>query len=184
MKKRYAWLGAILALVLLVGCAPAEATTTGQNTTAPQTTAGTQAPAVNVVPDFTVYDREGKAVKLSDFFGKPIVLNFWASWCSPCKSEMPEFNEKYLELGDQVQFLMINLTDSTYETVSSAYGYISQQGYSFPVYYDISFEAAMTYGVSSIPLTVFINADGELVDGRVGAMSGDMLQSYINKILE
>ena len=210
MKKRYAWLGAVLALVLLVGCVSPGTTTSGQNTTAPETTAGantnttagtqvppnttgantdttagTQAPpAVNLAPDFTVYDRQGNAVKLSDFFGKPIVLNFWASWCSPCKSEMPEFDEKYLELGDQVQFLMVNLTDSTYETVASAYGYISQQGYSFPVYYDVSFDAAIAYSVSSIPLTVFINADGELVTGRVGAMSGEVLQGYIDRILE
>ena len=51
-------------------------------------------------PDFTAYDAEGNAVKLSDYFGKPLVLNFWASWCGPCKSEMPEFQAKYEELSD------------------------------------------------------------------------------------
>ena len=51
--------------------------------------------------DFTVYDAEGNAVKLSDFFGKPIVLNFWASWCGPCKSEMPDIEAAYQEYGSR-----------------------------------------------------------------------------------
>ena len=59
-------------------------------------------------PDFTVYDASGNPVKLSDYFGKPIVLNFWASWCGPCQMEMPDFQEKYEALDGQVQFLMIN----------------------------------------------------------------------------
>lgn len=59
-----------------------------------------------LAPDFTVYDLDGNEVHLSDFIGKSVVLNFWASWCSPCKMEMPDFNEKYLEIGEEVQFLM------------------------------------------------------------------------------
>ena len=59
--------------------------------------------------DFTVYDEEGNAVKLSDFEGKPVVLNFWASWCGPCKSEMPDFEEAYGEYGEEIQFLMVNI---------------------------------------------------------------------------
>ena len=62
-----------------------------------------------LAPDFTVYDLDGNEVHLSDFIGKPVVLNFWASWCGPCKMEMPDFNEKYLEIGEEVQFLMIYL---------------------------------------------------------------------------
>lgn len=64
-------------------------------------------------PDFTVIDSKGKQTKLSDHIGKPIVLNFWASWCPPCKSEMPDFNEIYLEKGNEISFMMINMTDGT-----------------------------------------------------------------------
>ena len=56
-------------------------------------------------PDFTVYDIEGNAVNLSDFIGKPTIVNFWASWCGPCKSEMPDFEAAYLEQGEEIHFL-------------------------------------------------------------------------------
>ena len=57
-----------------------------------------------MAPDMTVYDRDGKEVHLSDYIGKPIVLNFWASWCGPCQMEMPDFNEKYQELEKKYSF--------------------------------------------------------------------------------
>ena len=69
-----------------------------------------QEPEKVLAPDFTVYDLDGNAVQLSDYIGKPIVLNFWASWCGPCQMEMPDFHEKYLQLGEEVNFLMIIMT--------------------------------------------------------------------------
>ena len=62
-------------------------------------------------PDFTVVDIDGNEHKLSEFEGKPVVLNFWASWCGPCKSEMPDFDEAYKKYKDEIHFLMVNLTD-------------------------------------------------------------------------
>ena len=121
-------------------------------------------------------------MKLSDFCGKPVVLNFWASWCPPCKAEMPEFDEQYKALGDRVQFLMVNIT--TGDDFDTARAYIDQQGYAFPVYYDFSGEAAYYYQVQNIPATFFIGADGQLLANEVGMLSKERLQSYLELLLE
>ena len=161
--------------------APAETTAPATPAETAQPTQTTE-PPIQLAPDFTVYDREGKPHKLSDFFGKPIVLNFWASWCGPCKMEMPDFQEKYLELGEEVQFLMVNLTDGQRETVDVASAFIDSQGYTFPVFYDTATEAAYTYGVYSIPTSYFIDAKGQPIAHAQGAIDAATLQRGIDMI--
>ena len=134
-------------------------------------------------PDFTVYDADGSEVHLSDYAGKPVVLNFWASWCGPCKSEMPDFDTAYQELGEEIQFLMINMTDGSRETVETASAYVTEQGYSFPVFYDTDSDAALVYGAYSLPTTYFIDAEGYAVARGVGALSAEALQQGIDMIL-
>ena len=140
-------------------------------------------PELVPAPDFTVYDLEGNEVHLSDFVGKPIVLNFWASWCSPCKSEMPDFNQAYLDYGDEVNFLMVNMTDGNRETVDSASAFIEEQGYVFPVFYDTELSAALTYGAYALPTTYFIDAEGYAVAWAQSALSAENLQKGLDMIL-
>ena len=135
-----------------------------------------------LAPDFTVYDAEGNPVQLYDYIGKPLVVNFWASWCGPCQMEMPHFEDKYQELGDEVQFLMINMTDGGRETVDSASAFIAEKGYTFPVLYDTDSNAALTYGAYSLPTTYFIDADGYVVAQATGAIDADTLQQGIDLI--
>lgn len=133
-------------------------------------------------PDFTVQDASGNSVKLSEMEGKPLVLNFWASWCPPCKKEMPDFDHVYAELGDEVNFMMVNLTDGRRETKEKALEYITQQEFSFPVYYDVDRNAAYTYGVRSIPTTIFIDSEGYLVTGAEGTIAEEVLRYGISLI--
>ena len=127
-------------------------------------------------------DAEGNSVKLSDFYGRPVVLNFWASWCAPCKAEMPEFETVFKELGKDTAFLMINATDGSRETEDTAKAFMEEQDYSFPVYYDVNQEAAYAYGISSLPTTVFIDAEGYLITGTVGKINEDTLRNGIAMI--
>ena len=133
-------------------------------------------------PDFVVYDAQGNAVRLSDYFGKPIVLNFWASWCGPCQMEMPHFQEKFEALGEEVTFLMVNVTGHGNDTQKDAEALIQANGYTFPVFFDMDLDAAITYGVSSFPTTFFINAWGDPVAYVSGAIDAATLQRGIDMI--
>ncbi|MDE6815561.1 MAG: TlpA family protein disulfide reductase, partial [Lachnospiraceae bacterium] len=143
-----------------------------------------QEPERIAAPDFSVEDQEGNTVNFSDFVGKPVVINFWASWCPPCKAEMPEFDTVYRELGDEVTFLMINSTDGGRETVETARAYIDGQDYAFPVYFDTSQEASYLYGISSLPTTVFIDRDGYLITGAMGMIDEATLRRGIDMITD
>ena len=131
-------------------------------------------------PDFTAYDADGNAVQLSDYFGKPLVLNFWASWCGPCKSEMPAFQQAY-EQEDGVQFLLVNMTGGR-ETQADAEALLAQEGYTFPVLFDLDLDAAMTYGVTALPTTYFLDAEGNLVAWAQGAINEQTLQQGLDMI--
>ena len=149
----------------------------GEESTEPADTHPTDPPA-NIAPDFTMLDMEGNEVTLASFFGKPIVLNFWASWCGPCKMEMPEIQKFYDKYGQEIHFLLVSVDDS----LDAAKSFISDSGYTFPVYFDTTSVGAYTYGASSIPLTFFIDAEGNLAAYYMGAMSESILQQGVDMI--
>ena len=141
----------------------------------------TEPPVYELAANFTVYDAEGNEVELSDFIGKPIILNFWASWCPPCLAELVYFERKYQEYGDQVQFLMVNLTSN--DTREEADDLITRRGYTFPVFYDNQSSAVRAYKISSIPVTYVINEEGYIIASAVGSIKSADLQAFIDKLL-
>jgi thiol-disulfide isomerase/thioredoxin len=159
------------------------AVTNPAETTDRTATTDTTDEAIEPMPDFTVLDRDGNPVKLSDLRGKPVILNFWASWCGPCQSEMPDFQKAYETYGDDVHFMIVNVTDGSRETVETARAYVDGQGYTFPIYFDTTLEAAILYGASAIPLSVFMDAEGRYVAHASGALSAATLQKGIGMIL-
>ena len=191
MKNKSVWI-LILVLVLLVGgVALAYSALSDQfgadqfGTVAPNETDGsgeTQEKEPIPAPDFTVYDAEGNPVKLSDFRGKPVVLNFWSSNCGPCKHEMPVFQKTFEAMGDEIHFLMVNMTDNSWDTLDTAKAFIAEGGYTFPVYFDTDLSAAIAYGIRALPTTYFIDADGNMVVYARGAMTEEMLHQGIDMI--
>ncbi len=144
----------------------------------------TEEKPADTAPDFSVLDPDGNPVRLSDFFGKPIVVNFWASWCGPCRAELPHFDAAWKARGGEITFLMVDLTDGIGETVESVRSFLSDNGFEFPVYFDTEFEATDAYGIYSIPLTVFIDAEGRIVSQQIGSMNEEMLTGQLDKLLK
>ena len=200
MKSKKTVLILLLALVLVLGggsvlynrlgrdLAPQQLTEQAPQSSEPASDdsagSGEAEPEKVLAPDFTVYDLAGNEVHLSDFVGKPGILNFWASWCGPCKTEMPDFHEKYLELGEEIHFLMINMTDGSRETVDSASKWIAEQGYTFPVFFDTASDASAAYGVYSLPTTFFIDAEGYAIAQATGAIHMDTLEMGMDMIFQ
>lgn len=134
--------------------------------------------------DFTVYNAAGDAVKLSDFKGTPVVINFWASWCGPCKIEMPDFDKLHAEYGEDIVFMMVNLTDGTGETQETAQTFIDEEGYTFPVYFDLDMEGAIAYSVRQIPTSYFIDKEGKVVSKFTGIFTEETLRVKLDALLQ
>ncbi len=137
---------------------------------------------VGPAPDFTVQTASGESVTLSSRFGKPVLLYFWATWSEDCQSVMPALDELYARYGADVDFMMIDLTDGKNDTVASVTDFLKSGGFDFPVYYDIDHEAEINYKVLSVPITVFIDAGGDVTDCVVGAMTAEALSAAVEQL--
>ena len=144
---------------------------------------GAQAEDASKAPDFKIYDEDGVQLTLADLEGKPSILNFWASWCGPCKSEMPLFDEMYQEFGSEVNFVMINLTDES-ETQETAMELIDKEGYGFPVYFDLDRTVQEAYQAYSIPVTYFLDEDGNIVAYANGTLNEDSFTKGLKMIIK
>ena len=134
-------------------------------------------------PSFPMEDAQGNTVQLSDFLGdKPVFLNFWASTCSPCKQEMPDIQALYEQYGDQIHFVLVNVGSAMNDTREKAESYLAEQGFTFPVYYDVDYQAITAYGINSFPFSIFIDAQGNLVTYGQGMLSAELLQKGLNLI--
>ena len=170
-----------IALVVLLICATVWYNNLSKNIT-PAPNASTGSEELKLAPDFKVYDNDGNLVSLSDKLGKPVIVNFWATWCGPCKAELPSFQKMYNKYGDEIEFMMVNLTSGR-ETEEGVRKFLEDNDLQFPVYFDKDMSAAVLYSLRSIPRTVFINPDGTIYDSYKGLMSENILQNYISELL-
>ena len=134
--------------------------------------------------DFSFTDSEGNTHRLSDFYGKPILINFWATWCPPCRAELPYLDAAFAKYGDRIQFFLMDLVDGGSETEESTRNFAAENGYSFPLYFDSSSEGMIAYGITAIPYTVAIDSQGNIVAVHLGGMTEEDLQSIMDDLLK
>ena len=134
-----------------------------------------------LAPDFTLINLEGETITLSQFKGYPVMLNFWATWCGPCRNEMPYIQEVYKKWQDNS--LMI-LTINNKEGSSTVHQFMQENDLSFPVLLDSDGNVFSKYEIRYIPTTFFIDKDGIIKDKRIGSFENAAeIESSLNIIV-
>ena len=130
----------------------------------------TSTPQENLAPDFQLADLDGQLVTLSDLRGSPVLLNFWATWCGPCRAEMPFIQDIYENEGFSDKGLIV-LAVNIGEDSSTAKIFMVDNGLTFAVLLDADQKIAREYNIRAIPTTFFIDKNGIIKDVKVGAFS-------------
>ena len=142
--------------------------------------------------DFTAMDKDGKTVKLSDFKGKKVYINMWASWCGPCMREIPELEKTYQKLKDNKDIVFLSMTspnDSEFKNQSPQdkgkdviLNKAKELGVTYPVLFDVNDRVIINYAIRSFPTHIFINSDGTIGNRIAGGVTEELLTKEIEKL--
>lgn len=134
----------------------------------------------NAAPRFTLKTvGTGEPIDISTLRGKPVVLNFWATWCAPCWEEHPILNETARAYGDRMRFLGVVFQDDE----TKIQNFLRQRGSAYPTVIDDRGKTAIAYGVGGVPETFFLDANGVIVAKHDGPLSSEQLQTYLAEVI-
>jgi peroxiredoxin len=176
-KKRIVIVAVVILLVLITTFGSKILNKDSENRKQPET-----GPQIGLkAPDFTLKTLDGQTARLSDFRGKPVIINFWASWCPPCKKEIPEIQKFYEQSKGKVQILAINITFN--DKLSDVQNILRANNAQFSVLLDENEQSSVAdaYQVDGIPASFFIDKNGVIREIHVGGMTLDMLQEAVRK---
>ncbi|MGB3261008.1 peroxiredoxin family protein [Paenisporosarcina sp.] len=136
----------------------------------------------NTAPDFELTTLDGKKVKLSDYQGKKVILNFWATWCPPCKAEMPHMQNYYEDFAEQenVEILAVNLTSG--DSADKVDDFVRDYGLTFPIPMDVEGAVGQTFEAITIPTSYMIDTKGRIQNKIVGPMDDQMIEDFVSKL--
>ncbi len=137
-----------------------------------------------LAPDFTLTTLEGETVSLSDFRGQAVLVNYWATWCPPCKAEMPAMQRTYEAYRDQ-GFVVLAVNATNQDALADVEAFVREYGLTFPVLLDESGSMGALYRVNALPTSFFIRPDGVIEEVVIGGpMSEALISTRIETLLE
>jgi len=131
-------------------------------------------------PNFSFISEQGHLQQLSDYRGTPVVLNFWATWCPPCRMEKPHFQQAFERYGNDVKFIILNVN----EPMEVVREYADEEGFTFPLYFDEGHEGAIAFDAAHVPTSFFIDADGVIRAHFLGAINFDTIERSILAMMD
>jgi cytochrome c biogenesis protein CcmG/thiol:disulfide interchange protein DsbE len=178
-SQKWSLLSTIVLLVsagwIWLSAAPASTTTQGA---IPVPRQGFQA------PDFGLPDAEGEIIRLSSLRGHPVVINLWASWCTPCRAEMPAIQTVYEQYGEK-GLIVLGVNATNQDNPQNATKFAEEMGLTFPILFDVDGEVSQQYLLSALPTTFFVDGNGIIQEVVVGGpMAEALLKIRVEQLIE